>query len=242
MNKVNIIKKVVAKLASDPTLRSLSVDELHDSLQQSIEFMESSRSEKDKKEWLKDAINLKMELRKRGINVEVPKYKLPSMESIKEASTKEYIEKAKNLGKDAFHKGIKSVPVLDKDLMELVGKVKDQPFGFSTKLMKAWSDAWHKENLKKEVVSRLVKAEKMTLEEAWDILYKDFVEKTEIVKPSFKLDMTIGKEKQKLLRSIYDSAPVKQLYTYSTNKFGFKLEDIRVDVDHGNLKIQKITE
>jgi len=94
-----------------------------------------------------------------------------------------------------------------------------------------------RKNLIKRAMTKLAK---MSIEEAWDILYKDFVVKTEIVKPNFRLDSTVDKKKQEILRSIYDQAPVKQLYTYGTNRFGFSIDDLRVDVEHGNLKIQKI--
>lgn len=162
--------------------------------------------------------------------------KLASVMSEVDAELKEAAE----LGKKAFKDGLKRVPALDKKLLELIGKSKGE-LGFSTKFMGAWLKAWDKENLKKKVVSKL-NLEEISLEDAWDILYKDFVEKTEIVKPNFKLDRTINKNEQALLRTIYDNAPIKQLYTYSTNKFGFKIEDLRVDVDHGNLKIQKLME
>ena len=57
------------------------------------------------------------------------------------------LEKARELGQKAFHKGIKSVPALDKDLLELI-RVESKEMGQSIPIMKAWAAAWHKENLK----------------------------------------------------------------------------------------------
>jgi len=148
------------------------------------------------------------------------------------------LKEAAKLGKEAFKKGIKRVPALDKKLLELISTSKGK-LGFSSKLMGAWIKAWDKENLKEKVISKL-NLEEMSLADAWDILYKDFVEKTEIVKPKYQLDTTIDKNKLMLLRSIYDNAPIKKLYTYSTNKFGFQIEDLRFDVEHGNLKIKRM--
>lgn len=151
------------------------------------------------------------------------------------------MQEAADLGKAAFEAGKKRVPAQDKKLLELIGKSKGA-VGFSSKFMGAWLKAWDKENLKEKVASKLSKEDGMSIEDAWEVLYKNFVDKTEVVKPEFKLDMKINTDQQKLLRSIYDNAPVKQLYTYSTNKFGFKIDELRVDVEHGNLKIKKITE
>lgn len=151
------------------------------------------------------------------------------------------MQEAADLGKAAFEAGKKRVPAQDKKLLELIGKSKGVA-GFASKFMGEWLKAWDKANLSEKVASRLSKEEKMSIDDAWDILYESFLDKTEVVKPDFKLDMKIDKEKKQLLRSIYDNAPVKKLYTYSTNMFGFKIDELRVDVEHGNLKIQKITE
>ena len=150
------------------------------------------------------------------------------------------LKESAELGKKAFHAGKKRVPALDKDLMDLIKKSKGKD-GFASNFMKAWLDSWDRENLKQKVSRKLGK-EEMSLDDAWKILYDNFVEKTEVVKEGYKLDMSIDSSKKELLRSIYDNAPVKKLYTYSTNKFGFKIDELRVDVDHGNLKIQKLTE
>ena len=241
MKNKEIIKKVAARVALDTSLRGLSVDELHDSLNQAIKFLDSSKSLKDKKDWLSDAVNIKMELRKRGVNVEVLKYKLPAMESLSKTSKKDKnIEDAEKLGESAFLKGLKRVPALDKNILDLIKKVTDTQIGVSIPYLKAWAKGWDKANLKKEVVSKLNK-EKMTLEDSWQVLYKNFVDKTDLVKPEYKVDMKVNTEKQNLLRNIYDSAPVKQLYTYGLNNFGFNIEDLRVDVEHGNVEIKKLT-
>ena len=56
------------------------------------------------------------------------------------------IETAKELGKTAFHSGIKFAPCLDKRVWELLAGM---PIGSGgDKILKAWSDAWTKENLK----------------------------------------------------------------------------------------------
>lgn len=148
---------------------------------------------------------------------------------------KDEIEQASELGKEAFESGLKRVPAMDKKLMELIGKTKGE-LGFSTKLMGAWIKAWDKENLRKEVISKLNKVG-MTLEEAGDIINFDL--KINVDKATFQ-QKKIDKEQHRLLRKIYDSAPVKQLYTYSLDKFGFQVQNVRFDVEPYNLKIQKI--
>ena len=62
----------------------------------------------------------------------------------KELKTK--IETAKELGKSAFHAGIKSAPMHDKRVLDLLTGM---PVGTgATKILKAWANAWHTENLK----------------------------------------------------------------------------------------------
>jgi len=150
------------------------------------------------------------------------------------------VEVAEKLGDEAFHKGMKRVPVFDKKILELVKKTTTGEVGTGIPYFKAWLKGWDKANLKKEVVSKLNK-EKVSLEDAWQIMYKNFVDKTDLVKPEYKVNMKVNTEKQNLLRNIYDSAPVKQLYTYGLNNFGFNIEDLRVDVEHGNVEIKKLT-
>lgn len=52
-------------------------------------------------------------------------------------------QKAKELGKEAFHSGKKCVPYHDPKLMELIKKEQNN----SIKLFDAWLSAWHTENL-----------------------------------------------------------------------------------------------
>lgn len=64
--------------------------------------------------------------------------------------SKSNIQKALEMGKEAFHNGKKSIPVFDPNLMQLL-KENDQekkPFGSSSQLLNAWSTGWHQENIK----------------------------------------------------------------------------------------------
>ncbi len=70
-----------------------------------------------------------------------------SQSKSKSKSISKDIKRAKMLGKLAFKKGIKSSPVLDKKLMNMLkgSKVGDPR---NIKIMKAWTKSWHTENLK----------------------------------------------------------------------------------------------
>ena len=59
------------------------------------------------------------------------------------------LDKAKELGQKAFHKGIKCIPVLDKDLLKLMKEVNIQnEVGHGIPLLESWLSSWTKENLK----------------------------------------------------------------------------------------------
>jgi len=54
------------------------------------------------------------------------------------------------LGQQAFVNGIKSAPVLDKEVMKLVGKYSTSDFSKSNviqSILKQWSLGWHNANL-----------------------------------------------------------------------------------------------
>jgi cell division GTPase FtsZ len=76
-------------------------------------------------------------------------------------------------------------------------------------------------------------------EEAFEILYK-FIKREDLAKPHISKVVKLDKEGVSALRKIYDNAPVEQKYSYGYEKFGFFLEDIRVDVDPAHLEIKKI--
>lgn len=60
------------------------------------------------------------------------------------------IQKAFQLGQEAFKAGKKSVPVFDKNLMNLLKEkqMEHKPFGASSELLDSWEQGWHQENLK----------------------------------------------------------------------------------------------
>ena len=91
----------------------------------------------------------------------------------------------------------------------------------------------------KKVLVKLGQDEKMTENEAMDIIFTDFVKKEEIFKQNYKKTTMISNEQHDQLRKIYDQAPVEQLYTYSLGRFGFTLENIRFDVEPATLKIKR---
>lgn len=64
---------------------------------------------------------------------------------------KDLINKAYTLGQNAFHNNLKSTPVHDAELMNLISNARSQignEIGSSTPLFKAWIKGWHNENLK----------------------------------------------------------------------------------------------
>lgn len=91
----------------------------------------------------------------------------------------------------------------------------------------------------KKVLAKVNKEEEMSKDDALDIIFKDFVKKEEIFKPNYNKKLMISNDQHKQLRSMYDSAPVKQLYTYSLGRFGFILEGIRFDVEPASVEIKK---
>lgn len=54
-------------------------------------------------------------------------------------------EKAYNLGKHAFHNGMKAIPVYDTELMKML---EGNKVGEGLPLLKAWNRGWHEENIK----------------------------------------------------------------------------------------------
>ena len=57
-------------------------------------------------------------------------------------------EKGKELGKAAFHNGITSIPLYDKEIMLLLGKNTLK----LTELLSGWANGWHEANLADPVV------------------------------------------------------------------------------------------
>ena len=55
------------------------------------------------------------------------------------------------LGTQAFRDGKQPVPVLDKQLMQLVAQNPNKEIGASAPLLAAWSNAWHLANTYKEL-------------------------------------------------------------------------------------------
>lgn len=53
--------------------------------------------------------------------------------------------RAERLGKEAFKKGFKRTPALDKDLIKMV---EPRPIKVRIKLYSSWLEGWDKENLK----------------------------------------------------------------------------------------------
>jgi len=78
----------------------------------------------------------------------------------------------------------------------------------------------------------------LTKRQALEIIYK-YVDATDLV-PNFRKKMRIDPEQHEELRSLYDNAPIKKLYTYGLNKFGFQIDKIRLDVEPGFLEIKII--
>lgn len=97
-----------------------------------------------------------------------------------------------------------------------------------------------KSSIIRRVLAKLNKEDSLTTDKAMEIIFKDFVEKKEILKPNFEKNVMIKKDQHDQLRKIYDNAPVKQLYTYSLGRFGFILEGIRFDVDPASVEIKKV--
>lgn len=93
-------------------------------------------------------------------------------------------------------------------------------------------------NIVRKVMAKLETPETLSQEDAMEILYS-MVDKQEFIKPNYTKNIVLDKDQFNDLRRIYDVGPVEQLYTYSTNRFGFKLDRIRIDVESLNAKIAK---
>lgn len=64
---------------------------------------------------------------------------------------KDLIKQAQILGQNAFKNNLKSIPVMDVQLMNFISSVRSEigtKVGASTFLFKAWSKGWHSANLK----------------------------------------------------------------------------------------------
>lgn len=97
-----------------------------------------------------------------------------------------------------------------------------------------------KSSIIKRVLAKVNMEDSLTKDKAMDIIFKDFVEKEEIIKPNYNKKIILNKDQHTQLRDIYEKAPVKQLYTYSLGRFGFTIEGIRFDVDPASAEIKKI--
>ena len=93
--------------------------------------------------------------------------------------------------------------------------------------------------LTKKVIKKLAQTEQINKRQALEIIY-EFADKEEVIEPKYEKEMKINEEQHTKLRSLYDLAPVKKLYTYSLGRFGFELEGLRLDVEPANLKIKKL--
>jgi len=91
----------------------------------------------------------------------------------------------------------------------------------------------------RRVLAKIGQKEQMSLEDARDLIFKEFVKEEEIFKPNYKKEINISNEQHDQLRKIYDEAPVKQLYTYSLGRFGFILEGIKFEVEPASVSISK---
>jgi hypothetical protein len=101
-----------------------------------------------------------------------------------------------------------------------------------------------KKAILKKILAKLEKEQekvKLTKKDVLDILYK-YVNKYDLAKENYSRKILINQDKLEELRTIYDNAKVKKLYTYSLNKFGFVFENIRVDVEPHLLSITVLNE
>jgi len=98
----------------------------------------------------------------------------------------------------------------------------------------------NRESIIKKALFKLSKVDKMDNNEVEEIIFDKFIEKEEILKSNYKKKKMISNEEHDLLRKIYDSAPVKKLYTYSLGRFGFIYDKIRFDVEPASVDIKKL--
>lgn len=105
--------------------------------------------------------------RKKGVVGQ--QYDIPSEEKIKKTEFKKLEVDSEEMGKKAFHLGIKASPTLDIDFMKIVNK-KDKNGELLSheqrmKMYKAWSNAWHSENVNtafKEITKKDWKGDKIS--------------------------------------------------------------------------------
>jgi len=96
----------------------------------------------------------------------------------------------------------------------------------------------NKYKLVKKVIAKLEDRHTLSKEETMEIIYS-LVDKFELMKPNYKKNIILDDFQMKDLRKIYEKGPVKKLYSYSTKRFGFKLDNMRVDVEPYSAQIVK---
>lgn len=95
--------------------------------------------------------------------------------------------------------------------------------------------------LLKRVVAKL--EPKLNAPQVKALVYS-ILDKEEVLQENYSKKMKITDEQHQKLRTLFDRGPVKKIYTYSMDRFGFTLDfgltDFRFDVDPSYLTVQKI--
>jgi hypothetical protein len=94
-----------------------------------------------------------------------------------------------------------------------------------------------KSKILRKVLHKLGKTD-LKEKQVYDILYT-FVHKLDFEKPTFTKSMRITEEQHSTLREVYDQFPVEQLYSFGFGVFGFRINNIQVDVQPSHVKIIK---
>ena len=99
----------------------------------------------------------------------------------------------------------------------------------------------NREKLIKKALFKLLSEEKIKETEIFRLLKKNKILDDEDIDQD-KLDkkVKISTPYHELLRKIYEQGDIKQLYTYSKNNFGFKLDKFRFDVNLDKVEIKKL--
>ena len=94
-----------------------------------------------------------------------------------------------------------------------------------------------KAEILRKVIAKLAKT--MSTQDVLNVIF-EITGKEDVSSPNYAETVKIDSEQHKSLRDLYDHAPVKKLYTYSLGKFGFEIDELRVDVEPAFLKVKKL--
>jgi len=97
-----------------------------------------------------------------------------------------------------------------------------------------------RQNILRKVLAKLDLEKKLNEDKTEELIFDNFVDRQEAVNDNYSKKIKLDDKKHDLLRRVYDYGAVEQLYTYGSQKFGFRFSDMRFEANSGYLEIKKI--